>query len=76
MGFESWHAFYTSDLQGVYSLLVLPAFFLLSLFATGRARGPRGESAQARFVRLYALGWSVETLIDPIATGPLVLDFS
>ena len=72
MGFESWHAFYTSDLQGVYSLLVLPAFFLLYLFATRRARGAIGETAEARLVRLYALGWSVETLVDPIATGPLL----
>lgn len=70
MGFESFLAFYQSDWQGVWSLLVLPSAFLAYLFATGRARRAEGESSVDRFVRLYAIGWCVETLIDPIATGP------
>lgn len=72
MGFESWHAFYDSDWQAVYGLQVLPALFLGWLLATGRWRASAGESRDARFVRLYALGFSVETLVDPVATGPLL----
>jgi len=71
MGFESWHAFYTSDLQGVYALLVLPALFLLFWIATGRWRARTDEGRSERFLRVYLLIFCVETLIDPIATGLL-----
>lgn len=72
MGFESWHAFYRSDLQAVYALWTFPLLFLVWMGATGRWRAKAGESRDDRFLRLYALGFAVETLIDPVATGPLV----
>lgn len=68
MGAESWEAFYRSDLQGLYALLVIPALFLLFWLADT----DRGDaSASDRFVRVYALVFCLETLLDPIATGPL-----
>jgi hypothetical protein len=71
MGFESWHAFYQSDLQSVYALLVLPGLFLLYLLGTGRWRASEFEQRDARFLRLYCLAFAFETLLDPIATGPI-----
>ena len=71
MDFESWHAFYKSDLQAVYWLQVLPAAFLVYWLVTAPGR-LAADAPVARFVRLYALLFCIETLIDPVATGPLV----
>lgn len=71
MGFDSFDAFYHSDLQSVYLLQVLPALFLAYWWAVAQpARG--SEPPALRFVRLYTLVFCIETLIDPFATGPLV----
>lgn len=71
MGFESWRAFYESELQSVYGLLVVPALFLLYLLGSGRWRPPIGEQRDARFLRLYSLAFAIETLLDPVVTGPV-----
>ena len=69
--FSSWRDFYQSDLQGVYALVVAPALFLLYRFARGRP--PRALlPAAAPFVDGYAIAFALQTIIDPIATGPLV----
>jgi hypothetical protein len=70
VGFESWHAFYRSDLQSVTLLLIAPALLLGTLLTRGRRRA--ATTPAARFVYGYALVFSVGTLVDPIATGPLV----
>jgi hypothetical protein len=70
LGFESWQAFYRSDLQSVILLLVAPALLLGFLLTSGRRRV--ATTSAARFVYGYALVFGVETLVDPIATGPLV----
>jgi hypothetical protein len=70
LGFESWQAFYRSDLQSVTLLLIAPALLLGYLLTRGRRR--TATTPVVRFVYGYALVFSVETLIDPIATGPLV----
>jgi hypothetical protein len=71
MGYESFDAFYHSDLQSVYLLLVLPALFAVYWWAV--AQPVHGTEPPAkRFVRFYTLVFCVETLIDPLATGPLV----
>lgn len=73
MEFESWQAFYRSGLQGFYALIVVPALFLGYLLASKRVRVAAGHSPEARFLRVYALVFCIETLADPFCTGPLVL---
>jgi hypothetical protein len=72
MGSESWQAFYKGDLQGVYSLLVVPALFLVFWAVRGHWRARPDEGRDSRFLRVYLLLFAVETLIDPLATGPLL----
>lgn len=67
MRFDFWGAFYHSDLQSLWLLLIVPSLFLLYCLSRGR---PAGD-ARARFLRVYALAFTLETLLDPIATGPL-----
>ncbi len=69
MAFDSWRAFYQSDLQSLYALVPVPALFLLALLATA----PRmaAWTPTARFVHLYALCFTAQTLADLLATGPL-----
>ncbi len=64
---ETWRAFYESDLQSLYALVATPAAFLAYLLA----RPVRSTDPQARFVALWSLAFAVETILDPIATGPL-----
>jgi hypothetical protein len=68
-GWVEWAAWYASDGQGVYALLVVPALFLVYLLLEGRRGAQHGAQ---RFVFLYCLVFSVETLLDPISTGLLV----
>lgn len=63
----SWHAFYQSDLQALYALVALPAAFLVIALA----RPVRPADPQARFVVLWSIAFALETILDPIATGPL-----
>lgn len=64
---SSWHALYQSDLQSLYALVALPAAFL----AYALARPARGRDPQARFVLGWSIAFALETIVDPIATGPL-----
>ncbi len=50
---ESWDAFYHTDLQGLYGLLVAPALFLVYWLADTNRRGSAAPGD--RFVRAYAL---------------------
>ncbi|MEE9606916.1 MAG: hypothetical protein V3U03_04195 [Myxococcota bacterium] len=70
---DRWRLFYQSDLQGVYSLLVVPGLFLVYLLLSRRSRQTAAADPEARFVRLYALVFCVQTLLDPLCTGPLVV---
>jgi len=66
---SNWHTFYLSDLQSPWALLVVPLAYLAYRVARG---GPGGDAtARDRFVARYCLFWAVETLVDPLATGPL-----
>lgn len=71
----SWHGFYQSDFQGVWSLLWAPSAFGLFLAArrfSGRALSSGGVAPEAsRFVASFSLIFLIETLLDPLATGPL-----
>ncbi len=65
--------FYKSDLQSVYALCVVPLVFLAWLLFSSAARAfaQQGEKLQ-RFLYAYLVVFSVETILDPIATGPFV----
>lgn len=68
----SWDDFYHGEVQGLYALIVVPAVFLGYLL-TRRAPPDGGvEPRASRFVHRWAIIFLVETLLDPIATGPLL----
>lgn len=67
MRFDSWGAFYHSDLQSLWLLLIVPSFFMLYLISRGLPAG----TARERFLRAWALAFTLLALCDPIATGPL-----
>ena len=71
MPFDSWDAFYHSDLQSPIALCVLPFAFLVARAAfrpeAARALVPAADA----FVARYALIFALLTILDPICTGPL-----
>ena len=71
MPFESWRDVYHHDLQAAYAPLVAPFLFLIWRALKGAPAGGVVPAA-ARFVDAYAIFFAVETMLDPIATGPLV----
>lgn len=67
---STWEAFYGGDLQGLWSLIALPALFLLALpWLRPRTRG--SDPRAARFVRIWAAVFAVETIVDPLAIARL-----
>lgn len=72
MRWPSWEALYRSDLQGTWALLVVPALFLVYAALAGRARAAASSRPDARWLLAYSVAFAVETLVDPLATGPLV----
>jgi hypothetical protein len=62
-----WHAFYQSDLQSLWALVALPAAFLVYVLV----RSTRPADPQGRFVLAWSIAFAIETILDPIATGPL-----
>jgi hypothetical protein len=71
MEFESWRAFYRSDLQGIWALLPVPAALLGYLLVSRRVADLAARSAEARFVRNWSLLFAAETLLDPLIGGGL-----
>jgi hypothetical protein len=67
----TWNAAYYSDLQSLYALLVVPLAFLAWRLASPTDDARAEVPAAARFVALLTLVFAVETMIDPIATGPI-----
>ena len=66
----TWRELYGSDLQALYGLWLVPVVFLLILVRDLR-RHRAAEPADA-FLRTYALVFTLETILDPFAGGPLV----
>lgn len=65
--------FYKSDLQSVYALCVMPLLFLGYMLMSPAARdGARSNQAHRRFLYVYCVVFALETIVDPIATGPFV----
>lgn len=72
----SWHAVYYSDLQSLYALLVVPIAYLAWRLTAGFDERLAAVPRAAGFVSGLTLFFAIETMIDPIATGPfLKLDF-
>lgn len=63
-----WEAFYRGDLQGLWSLVVVPALFLLALpWLRGRTAG--ADPRAAGFVGGWAVAFALETIVDPLAVA-------
>jgi hypothetical protein len=67
----TWETLYQSDLLGVYGLIAVPLVVLLCLLAAGRPHGaPGAEPRAAGFVHAWAIVFALETILDPLLTGP------
>ena len=66
MSFASWHDFYYGAWQWPWALLVIP-FLWLVVRSVGRTSEP--PDATARFVRLWATLFLLETMLDPVAAA-------
>jgi len=65
----TWKQVYESDAQSLWALVVVP-FLVLVRFVVTPPRGPGVEPRAARFVRWWAVVFAVETIVDPVVTGP------
>ena len=66
-----WHDLYRSDLQQLWALIVVPVAFLVWFLRGGRPSGAPALPAGAPFIAGYAIAFAIETIVDPLATGPL-----
>ena len=67
---STWEAFYGGELQGLWSLIALPAAFLVALpWLRPRTRG--SDPRAARFVRVWTVVFAAETIVDPLAIARL-----
>jgi len=69
--FASWRAIYQSELQSFWALIVVPALFLGWVLWTSIPSGGV-EPRAAGFVHRWAIVFAIETILDPIVTGPLL----
>ena len=67
-----WHDAYYGDLQSLYALLVAPIAFLAWRLTAGVDERRAEAAGAARFVSGLTLLFAIETMIDPIVTGPLI----
>lgn len=70
--FRTWEDFYQSDVQSLYALLVVPAVFLYSWLLAHRSVGSGIEPRARSFMNAYAPLFTLETMLDPFVTGPLL----
>lgn len=69
---QSWRQLYEGDLQSIYALWLVPAFFML-YWLLSRPYGNSGvEPRAAPFLDVYAPLFAVQTVLDPFVTVPLV----
>lgn len=64
----NWHEAYSSDAQALWALIAVPLGFLTYYAVRG---GPQGSTREDRFIAVFCLVWTVETLLDPIVGGPI-----
>ena len=72
MSFVTWHELYQSDLQSAVAVTIVPLLFLLYLARTERTAPAGVVPAAARFMHVWAVTFTVLTIIDPLAGGPLM----
>ncbi len=70
MDASSWQTFYYASWQWPWALLVVPFAYLAMRAATEPPRGGAAP-AQAGFVSGWLLLFAAETMLDPVATGPI-----
>ncbi|HSP98995.1 MAG TPA: hypothetical protein VL049_17370 [Candidatus Dormibacteraeota bacterium] len=68
----TWSAFYATELQACWALLPVPALYLVWRVLAGRPRAAGALPAAAAFIDGYAVAFALETMLDPLATGPLL----
>lgn len=68
----SWLDFYKGDLQSIYALMVVPVAFLAYRLVVPPRRALAVAPEATRFVAGLTLLFAFETILDPIATGPLL----
>jgi hypothetical protein len=71
MPLESFHAFYQSHAQSVILLWAMPLAFLAWRAAVPTRHENAAAPEASAFVAGLTLLFAIETLIDPVATGPL-----
>lgn len=71
MSAPTWQEFYAAGWQFPWAVMVVPFAFLLYRAIAGDPRGRGVDLALAPFVRLWTTLFLLETLLDPLATGPL-----
>jgi hypothetical protein len=67
----SWEAFYQSDLQALWLQIAIPALFLLRMLGAAPPATGGAEPRRAAFVASWARLFALETVLDPVMTGPL-----
>lgn len=72
MTFATWQDLYRSDLQGAVAVTIAPLLFLLYLAWAERPDGSGVVPAARRFVEIWAGTFAVLTIVDPLASGPLL----
>jgi hypothetical protein len=70
----SWQELYATDLQGLYAVWVVPLLFFGFLLLDLRRRRSRVAIVPqaSAFLRAYALAFTLETMLDPLAGGPVL----
>jgi hypothetical protein len=67
----SWEAFYYAGWQFPFAVMIVPFAFLLYRAIVRERTESALEPAFAPFVSLWVTGFTAETLLDPVATGPI-----
>ena len=67
----SWQAFYNAGWQFPFAVMVVPFAFLLYRAIARERRESALDPALAPFVSLWVTLFTFQTLLDPVATGPL-----
>lgn len=71
MSAPSWQEVYGAGWQFPWAVMVVPFAFLLYRAIAGDPRGRGADPSLVPFVRLWTTLFVLETLLDPLATGPL-----
>jgi hypothetical protein len=71
VSFASWHDFYDSAWQGLWALWVAPFAFLVWRVLAAPPASAGAVPEAKRFVVTWSWIFAFQTMLDPVATGPL-----